>query len=357
MTSVRDAALATPVTIITGFLGSGKTTLLNSLLAHPDIGETAVLINEFGDIGVDHLLVREVSEGVVLLGFGCICCTVQGELVTTLRDLFIKRARQDIPEFRRVLIETTGLADPSPIIGTLAKDLMFKEAYRLDGIVTTVDAVNGDSHLDEHPEAVNQVAVADRIVITKSDLAEPGAIDRLQARLADLNPTAPRLVVAFGAVTPDDVFDAGLYDSRSRRLEPGAWLNADAYDEAGHGPAGHDHGPADRAATDGITRHNAHIASFSLAFAEAVEWKSFRRWLERLIRDDGDRLLRIKGIVGVIGKDGPFVVHCVKHNQHEPTIMPAWPDDDHRSRLVFITRDLDRATIEDALCRHLDGAA
>ena len=289
---MRDAAAATPVTIITGFLGSGKTTLLNGLLSHPDIGETAVLINEFGDIGVDHLLVRAVSEGVVLLGSGCICCTVQGELVTTLRDLFIKRARQDIPDFRRVLIETTGLADAS-------------------------------------------------------------AIDALQARLAGLNPSAPRRAVAFGAVTPDDLFDAGLFDSRIRRLQPGPWLNGDAYDDGGNGHGGHAHAPV---VTDGVTRHDEHIASFSLAFDQAVEWMPFRRWLEGLLRDNGDRLLRIKGIINIDGKDGPFVVHCVKHIQHEPTILPAWPDDDHRSRLVFITRDFGRAAIEDALREHLDGA-
>ncbi len=337
---MSEAATSTPVTIITGFLGSGKTTLLNSLLGDPEMGETAVLINEFGEIGLDHLLVREISEDVVVLSSGCICCTVQGELVDSLRDLFIRRLAREIPDFTRVVIETTGLADPAPIIGTLVRDPLFKDCYRLDGIVTTVDAAHGEGQLDSHMEAVKQAAIADRIVLTKSDIAQAETIDALQARLRNLNPAAPILAAEHGNIAPDALLNAGLFDALTKTPQVQDWLNEDAYPGDGHD---HDHGHNHR---PNVNRHDDHISSFCLTLDVPLQWNRFRPWLGRLLQAEGEKLLRIKGILNVEGKDAPQVLHCVQHTYYPPVALPAWPGDDHRSRLVFITRDLGRDEIE-----------
>ena len=198
-----DTAIA--VSVITGFLGSGKTTLLNYLLQHPEIDETAVLINEFGEIGLDHLLVEKLDDEVLLLSSGCICCTVQGELVDSLKGLYLKRLAGQLPPFKRVVIETTGLADPIPIITCLMKDPLFKHAYRLESLVTTVDAVYGEGQLDMHPEAVRQAAVSDKIVITKTDLADPSAVAALRERLNSFNPGAWITTAINGQVTPNEL--------------------------------------------------------------------------------------------------------------------------------------------------------
>ncbi|MCP5372769.1 MAG: GTP-binding protein [Hyphomicrobiales bacterium] len=345
-----EAAAAIPVTVLTGFLGSGKTTLLNALLARADMGETAVLVNEFGEVGLDHLLVREAGEDVVVLNSGCVCCSIRGDLVEALRGLFRQRVMGEVPEFRRVVVETTGLADPAPIIHTLMTDLMLAHRFRLDGIVTTVDAALGAGQLDDHPEAVKQAAVADRIVLTKTDMADPAASRELQDRLRALNPAAPIIAAVMGDVAPDRLFDAGLFDAAHKSPDVARWLNEEAYRDRDHGhdhehDHGHDHGddhghPAD------VNRHDDHIASFCLTFERPLPWDSFAHCLDILLATKGRDLLRVKGILNVEGEDGPVVVHGVQHVFHPPVALPAWPAGPRTSRIVFITRDLGRAAVE-----------
>ena len=340
-----------PLSLITGFLGSGKTTLINRLLSRGDMDETAVLVNEFGEIGLDHLLVQRVSEEIVLLQSGCICCTVSGELVDSLRDLFVRRVRGEIPAFRRVVVETTGLADPAPIIHTLMADPTLDERYRLDGVVTTVDARHGSGQLDTHPESVKQAAVADRIVLTKADLAEPESVARLRARLAALNPGAPVIAAEHGDVAPAALFDAGLFDPRTKTANVERWLNEEAYARASrhHDHAhdeGHDH--AHDGAHNDVNRHDARIRAFCLTADHPIAWERFTEWIEMLLSTQGDKMLRVKGILNVAGADTPIAIHGVETMFHPPTALPAWRGADKRSRIVFITRDLGQGAIADS---------
>src|SRR4051812_30698812 len=219
-----------PVTVLTGFLGSGKTTLLNHVLKQPEMAATAVIVNEFGEIGLDHLLVESATEDVVLLNSGCLCCTVRGDIANTLTDLFVSRVKGKVPYFTRAVIETTGLADPAPVLHALMSDPIVVERYMVDGVVATVDAVNGAGTLDRHPEAVKQAAVADRLILTKPDLADAAALDALETRLAALNP-APRLHAAHGAVDPAALFGLGLFDPETKSVEVRRWLNDEALAE------------------------------------------------------------------------------------------------------------------------------
>ena len=348
------------VSLLTGFLGSGKTTLLNKLVKHPDMLETAVLINEFGEIGLDHQLVERIDDNTVLLNAGCLCCTVQGDLVNALSDLFIKRVKKQVPFFRRVLIETTGLADPAPIIHMMMTAPVISNRYGLDGIITTVDAVNADGQLNRHPESVKQVAVADRIVITKSDLVEPAVLDALSARLDALNPGAPKVFAVMGEISPDRLFDTGLYDPKSKSVDVQRWLRDEAYatpdDE--HGDAhDHDHEHGHEHSHDhdhhghahDINRHDASISAFCVTRDDPIDWEAFVAFIRILIGQHGEKLLRIKGILNIVGRDRPIAVHGVQHMFHDPAELPEWPDDDRRSRIVFITHDLDRSVIEDKL--------
>ncbi|RAU21154.1 GTP-binding protein [Paramagnetospirillum kuznetsovii] len=332
-----------PVTVLTGFLGSGKTTLLNHLLAQPGLADTAVLINEFGSVGLDHLLVRQVAEDVVLLQSGCLCCTIRGDLVEGMRDLFIKRVKGDVPEFSRVVIETTGLADPAPIIHTLMTDPLISSRYKLDGIVTTVDATCGERTLNAQPEAVKQAAIADRLILTKADLADPTLVEVLRARLRRLNPAAPIIPAAMGRVNPADILDAGLFNKDSKIPDVARWLNEEAYrahDAERFGHQHHDHDP---------NRHDAHIQSFVFTATKPVSWAALGFALELMISSKGENLLRIKGIVNAQETDMPLAIHGVQHVFHPPAPLPSWPDDDHRTRIVFITRDLSRQAVEELL--------
>ena len=325
-------AETTPITVLTGFLGAGKTTVLNHLLRQPALARTAVLVNEFGDIGIDHLLVEKLDENTVLLNAGCLCCTVRGDLTRVLREM-MPRARRD--EISRIVIETTGLAEPMPILATLMTDPVVASTYRLDGVVTVVDAVAGESNLTEHPEAMRQVAVADRIVLTKTDLADAGP---LRQRIAMLNPGAPVIVAARGAIDPASVLNAGLFDPASKIPDVQGWLGADA-----HAHGHHDHDPR--------------ISSFCLTFDRPLHWQGVGMWLELLIQTRGKDILRIKGILNLEGQDRPVAIHGVQHVLHPPALLAAWPEGDPRtSRLVFITQDLPRAAIEDGL-RAFEAAA
>ena len=335
-TRVADPA---PVTVLTGFLGAGKTTLLNHLLRQPALAGTAVLVNEFGEIGLDHLLVEKLDENTVLLNAGCLCCTVRGDLARALADLL---PRVEAGEVRRVVIETTGLADPAPILATLMSDPAAARAYRLDGIVTVVDAVNGMAQLDAQPEAVRQVAVADRIVLSKTDLADS---PELRARLRRLNPGAPLLTATHGDVDAAALLHAGLFDPDSKIPDVRGWLDAEAYTDTHH----HHHDP---------NRHDARIAAFCLTFDQPLHWQGVATWLDMLVATRGKSLLRIKGILNVVGQDRPVAIHGVQHLFHPPALLAAWPDGDPRtSRLVFITRDLPRDVIEDGLRAFNDAAA
>jgi G3E family GTPase len=347
-----------PVTLLTGFLGSGKTTVLNHVLKQPDMAETAVIVNEFGEIGIDHLLVESATDDVVLMNSGCLCCTVRGDIADTLLNLFVGRASGKVPHFRRVVIETTGLADPAPILHTLISDPLIAARYTLDGVVATVDAVNGSGTLDRQPEAVKQAAVADRLLLTKADLAEPAAAAALQARLRALNPSAPVLSVAEGAVDPALLFNLGFYDPQTKTVDVQRWLRDEAL-EAGHahgeghahqdghmGRNDHDHD----AQTLDVNRHDDRIRAFCIIREQPISWAALSTWLDALATMRGDDLLRLKAIVALSDRPGePVVVHGVQHLFHPPVLLPQWPSEDHRTRMVFITRDLPREAIESTL--------
>lgn len=361
--SPSPAEAGIPVTLLTGFLGSGKTTVLNGLLRHPGMAQTAVIINEFGEIGLDHELVASARDDMVLLKSGCLCCTVKGDLIDALRRLFLQRVRGEVPEFERVVIETTGLADPAPIIHTLMADPLVAARYRLDGVVVTVDAVVGAATLDEHEEAVKQAAVADRLLLTKTDLADAAALEALEARLDRLNPAAPRLRVTQGALDPAAILDVGLYDPSSKQPDVARWLQAERYagqghhehhdhrdhehgHEHGHDHHDHDHGHGDDHGHD-PNRHDDRIRAFCFVIDAPVEPFAFESWLNILTSFRGPNLLRIKGIVNLVGHDRPVAIHGVQHLFHPAIELPAWPSEDRRSRIVFITRDLDEAVIRE----------
>jgi G3E family GTPase len=325
-----------PVALVTGFLGSGKTTLLNRVLGDRRMARSLVLVNEFGEVGLDHLFMEQVGGDMILLQSGCVCCTIQGDLDRTLRDIARRREAGETPPFDRVLLETTGLADPAPILQLLLNHPMISHDYRLDGVVATVDAVNGARQLDEHQEAVKQAAVADRLLISKTDLADIDVSARLRARLEDLNPGAALYEIVQGDIDPALLFDSGPFDPSGKSDKVQTWLNAEAHD---HGQ-GHHHHRHDR------SRHDAHIGSFCLTFEEPLDWDLFNRWLMAVRATWGDRLLRVKGVLNVAGESQPLVIHGVHRTFHPPTLLARWPGDDRRSRLVFITRDLDRAEVE-----------
>jgi G3E family GTPase len=302
----------TPVHLITGFLGSGKTTLLQRLLADPALADTAVLINEFGEVGLDHHLLGRIDDAMVLLPSGCLCCTIRGELASAIKDLHARRERGEVPAFRRLVVESSGLADPFPILSTVQADPVLRHHFRLGTVVTTVDAVNGIGR----PESVKQVAVADRLVLTKTDLVPD--CDVLETALRRINPDAPLLRAAEQAIDASALFDDAAR-SPLRAL------------------------PA--------TPDNPHgtVRAFALAFDGALDWTMFGVWLTMLLNRHGEKFLSVKGILNVAGTDTPVAVHGVQHLVHPPQHMAAWPDEDRRSYLVFIVDGLERAAIERSL--------
>ncbi len=305
---MEDGRNRRPVTVVTGFLGSGKTTLLGGVLSESSMADTAVLVNEFGEVGLDHHLLRRVDERTLLLGSGCVCCTTREDLVEALRDLLDLDQRGEIPRLDRVVVETTGLADPAPILHTIFADPVLQHHFSVDLVITTVDAINGDLHLDRNPESVKQVAAADRLVVTKTDVADPGAVRRLLSRLVAINPSARMLEAAFGEIDVEELFRAG--DTPVRVL---------------------------RAPLAGEPHDVGETYSVSLTFEGSVDWTAFGIWLSMLLHARGEDVLRVKGLLDV-GERGPAMVNGVQHTIHPPEHLDRWPDEDHRSRIIFITK-------------------
>ena len=333
-----------PVSVLTGFLGAGKTTLLNRLLRDPGLSDTLVLINEFGEIGLDHLLVEKADGDMILMSSGCLCCTIRGDLVSTLEDLLKRRDNNRITPFARVLIETTGLADPAPVLHTIMFHPYLMLRYRLEGVITLVDAVNGEATLNAHEESVKQAAVADRLVLSKTDLLKdaPEKIAALKSRLAALNPAA-RLIEAQDACAAN-LFDTGLYDPQTKSPDVGRWLNADAVEQAEahpHHHHGHHHHVHGHAHAHDVNRHDASIRAHCLRSDTPLDPRGFDLFLNMLREFHGPNLLRVKGIVALSDDlSRPLVIHGVQHVFHPPVRLPAWPDADHSTRIVFILKDL-----------------
>ena len=337
-----------PLTVITGFLGAGKSPLLNRLLRDPALSDTVVIINEFGEVGLDHLLVEAADGDMLLLSSGCLCCTIRGDLITTLEDLLRRRDNDRMPAFKRVVIETTGLADPAPV---LHPDLLMR--FRLDGVVTLVDAVNGAATLDAHEEAVKQAAVADRIVLTKTDLLEDGAAAAsLRRRLHALNPGATILDGAKGEAEASALLDLGLFDPQTKIPDVARWLNAQAFSDHGHDHHhhGHDHHHHDHGHGQDphdVNRHDARIRAFCLESDKLMPKSGFDLFLDLLRQAHGPHLLRVKGIVGLDDEpDRPVVIHGVQHVFHPPVSLDAWPKGERRTRIVFILRDMEPRFVE-----------
>ena len=298
-----------PVTLLTGFLGSGKTTVLNHVLKQPEMAATAVIVNEFGEIGLDHLLVERSSEDVVLLNSGCLCCTVRGDIVDTLTNLFVDRVKGKVPFFTRVAIETTGLADPAPILHTLMTDPIIAARYMLDGVVTTVDAVNGAGTLDKQPEAVKQAAVADRLLLTKTDLAGSAARQEIEARLQALNPSASMVWVAQGVVDPARLFNIGFYDPATKSVNVRRWLRDEAFESSHAHDLGHEHDLRHWHEHPDVNRHDDRIRAFCITRERPISWASLSAWLDALANLRGDDLLRLKAIVALSDRpDQPVVL-------------------------------------------------
>ena len=316
-----------PVTILTGFLGAGKTTLLNRLLRDPALAGTLVLINEFGEIGLDHLLVEHVEGDMLLMRAGCLCCTVRGDLVSTLEDVLRRRDNGRGADFTRLVVETTGLADPAPVLHTFMSHPYLALRFRLDGVVTVVDAATGGATLDAQPEALKQAAVADRIVLSKCDLVSAADAATLRGRLLAVNPSARLLGVD---ATASDLLDAGPYDPATKPDAVRAWLNAEAL------ASGHDHHHHhDR------NRHDARIRAVCLRADAPLAPATLDLFLDLMRSAHGANLLRLKGLVCLADTpDQPVVVHGVQHVFHPPHRLAAWPDADHATRLVLIVRDL-----------------
>jgi G3E family GTPase len=322
-----------PVVVVTGFLGSGKTTLLNRALKDPALGDCAVLVNEFGAVGLDHHLLEVIDGNTVLLASGCVCCTIRDDLKSAVLELQDKRVRGDVPAFSRLVIETTGLADPTPIIATFMSDVSLRYHYRPTLVVTTVDAAQGLATLGKHQESVKQVALADRLVLTKTDLASASEVDKLRGSLADLNQSAQVMTAVDGDLDVAALLRGDVYTPGHREAEVARWFSSEEL---------HRHAP-DR------NRHGRGIRAFCVVLEQALDWTAFGVWLTLLLHSHGDKVLRVKGMLNVAGVSTPVVINGVQHLVHPPVHLADWPDADRRSRIVFIVQDLEQAAIEASL--------
>ena len=322
-----------PVVVVTGFLGSGKTSLLNRALRDPALGDCAVLVNEFGEVGLDHHLLEVIDGNTVLLASGCVCCTIRDDLKVAVLELQDKRARGAVPAFSRLVIETTGLADPTPIIATFMSDQSLRYHYRPSLVVTTVDAVLGLATLDTHQESVKQVALADRLVLTKTDLASRSALAALRERLAAVNQAAHVVTALDEALDVAELLRVDAYTRGHRETEVARWFST----------ASHHHH------IDDDSRHDSDIHTFCMVVDDALDWTAFGVWLTMLLHCHGDKVLRVKGMLNVQGVATPVVVNGVQHLVHPPVHLARWPDTDRRSRLVFIVQGLAQQALEESL--------
>jgi G3E family GTPase len=330
-----------PVTLLTGFLGSGKTTLLNKLLSDPGMKDTAVIINELGEAGLDHILAQNVessyvADNTVLLQSGCLCCTLSNELADTMRDLFFKRAMEAIPQFNRLVIETTGMADPGPILGNLLNEPVIESVYRLDAVVVTIDAMYGAEQIDTHAEARKQAAVADVLLLTKTDLVTPEQLADLKEKLIALNPGATQHKVLHGQIDPDFIIDVGLFDPTGQRAEPQRWLRAPLKSTK---PRGMLTQPA----------HDDEISSFTVFMPKPLNWRDLKPVILKLCQTYGEQLLRLKGIIHAEDQPAPLAIHAVHFTPYPPTLLEGWDEDEPISRVVLIGKGLDEDGIRKLL--------
>jgi G3E family GTPase len=325
-----------PVTLLTGFLGSGKTTLLNHLLSQPQMKDSAVIINELGTTGLDHILATQVdseqiADNTVLLSSGCVCCTLKNELADTMRDLFFKRALQAIPQFNRIVIETTGMADPGPILGNLLNEPVIESVFRLDAVVVTIDSEYGLKQIKNHAEARKQAAVADVLLITKTDLATPEQLSALKEKLIAINPGATQHKILHGEIEPDFIIDVGLFDPAGKRAEPERWLRAPVR-------------------TSMFKKsHNDEITSFTVTLPKPLNWQDLKPVILKLCQTYGTNLLRLKGIIHAADQSAPLAIHAVHFTPYPPTLLEGWTEDEPTNRIVIIGKDLDEAAIRKLL--------
>lgn len=349
-----------PVILLTGFLGSGKSTLLSRIIRDPRFSDTAVVVNEFGEVGLDGFLVEHSLEQIVEMTSGCLCCTIRGDVRQTLLSLHKRQADGEVPTFSRLIIETTGLADPAPVLHTLMTDRRLANCYMLGGVVTTVDIITAEMTLERYMESVKQVAVADRIVLTKTDMAQDPAslsdLAKLREDIRRLNPGARIIEAQDPEFDFRQLFDTSLYDPLTKSMDVQTWLNSEAYDED-HESHGHDHHHHHSHKHDhhndhdehhhDINRHGEGIEAFSIILDEPISSTAFTFALDLLISSKGADLLRVKGILNILEKPGtPVVIHGVQHIFHDPVWLDSWPDMDRRSKIVFITRGIPKATVE-----------
>ena len=328
-----------PVTLLTGFLGAGKTTLLNHLINDPNAGRIAVIMNEFGAAGLDHDLIEASTEETILMQSGCLCCTFRGDIAKTLGKLMARKQRGEL-SFDRIVIETTGIAEPAPIVHTLVVDELMPQHYRMDGIVTVADAATGAQTLETHVEATNQLALADLIVVTKTDLVTPEALKDYEARLASINALAPRIHADHGMVPMGSLFGLSALREEAVSEDIATWLGrvGAAGKQGVNGPHVH---------------HNGHgegkIRSASIELPEPIPISVFDFWLDMLIAIKGPDLLRVKGIVHVEGLDWPFVFHGVQHVFDPPVPLTCWSGPDLVSRVVVIARNMTEEDLASSL--------
>ena len=341
-----------PVTLLTGFLGSGKTTLLNKLLHHPGMKDSAVIINELGATGLDHILAGAnsqhvessyIADNMVLLQSGCLCCTLSNEMADTMRDLFFKRALQAIPEFKRLVIETTGMADPGPILGNLLNEPVIESTYRLDAVVVTVDSVYGLKQLAEHSEARKQVAVADVLLLTKADLAQADEIKNLKEKLSAINPSAAQHSISFGEIDPLMLIDVGLFDPTGQQAKPERWLRAPLKSKLNS-----KYSQLSKGLSPSKT-HDDEIASFTVTLPSPIKWTDLKPRLLWLCQTYGEKLLRLKGIIHASDQSAPFAIHAVHFTPYPPTLLEGWDEAQPSSRIVVIGKGLDELEIRKAL--------
>jgi G3E family GTPase len=331
-----------PITLLTGFLGSGKTTLLNKLLTSPNMKDTAVIINEVGEEGLDHILAQNVdssyvADNAVLLQNGCLCCTLSNELADTMRDLYFKRSMEAIPQFSRLVIETTGMADPGPIMANLMNEPVIESVYRLDAVVVTIDAMYGYQQLKEHAEARKQAAVADVLLLTKTDIATKEQINALKEKLIALNPGATQHKVLHGDIEPDFIIDVGLFDLSGKRAEPERWLRAPLKQVIAK-PRGM------------LTpAHNNEISNFTITMPTGLKWVDFKPVLLKLCQIHGENLLRLKGILHVEDQPHPLAIHAVHFTPYPATLLVDWKEEKPSSRIVIIGKNLDESAIRKML--------